>query len=93
MPRPTPIWTRWSEQVFERILKALKFFFLDEVVEELEKRPADEIRTSDIEHAVRRVGVGVILSPITDNIVLLQFLIGVLMVLTFGVPFALLWFD
>lgn len=82
-----------SRLMFGMILKALKFFFLDEVVEELQKSPANEIRSSDIEHAVRRVGVGMILSPITDNIVLLQILIGVVMALTFGVPFALLWFD
>jgi len=85
--------TGWiSSVLFGIILKALKFFFLDNVAEELSKKPSDQITSSDIEHAVRRVGVEIILSPITDNLILLQILNGVLMLLIFSIPFALFWF-
>lgn len=85
--------TGWiSSVLFGIILKALKFFFLDEVVEELQKNPADQITSSHIEHAVRRVGVNIILEPITDNLILLQILNGVLLILIFSVPFGVFWF-
>ena len=80
-----------SSVVFGVLIKALKFFFLDDVVEELKKKPSGEITSSDMEHAVRRVGVEIILSPITDNLFILQIVIGVIILLTFSMPFALLW--
>jgi hypothetical protein len=80
-----------SSMVFGIIIKALKFFFLDDVVEELKKKPSGEITSSDMEHAVRRVGVEMILSPITDNLFIIQIVIGVIILLTFSMPFALLW--
>ncbi len=80
-----------SSMVFGVLIKALKFFFLDDVVEELKKKPSDEITSSDMEHAVRRVGVEMILSPITDYLFIIQIVIGVFMLLTFSIPFALLW--
>ncbi len=80
-----------SSMIFGVMLKALKFFFLDDVVEELKKKPSGEITSSDMEHAVRRVGVDMILSPITDNLFIIQIVIGVIILLTFSMPFALLW--
>lgn len=85
--------TGWiSSILFGIILKALKFFFLDNVAEELSKKPSDQITSSDIEHAVRRVGVEIILSPITDSLLYLQTLNGVFMLLIFSIPFAIFWF-
>ncbi len=78
--------------VFGAILKGLKFLFLDDVVEELRKTPSDQLTGRHIEHAVRRVGVEVVLSPITDNLFLLHVLNGVLLILTFGIPFGILFF-
>jgi len=84
--------TGWiSSIIFWIILKALKILFLDSVAEELLKNPSDEITSSDIEHAVRRVGVEIILAPITDTLVLLQIGNGFLMLLTFSIPFAIFW--
>ena len=80
-----------SSMVFGVVIKALKFFFLDDVVEELKKKPSGEITSSDMEHAVRRVGVDMILSPITDNLFIIQIVIGVIILLIFSMPFALLW--
>ena len=85
--------TGWiSSIIFWVILKAMKILFLDNVAEELSRKPSDQITSSDIEHAVRRVGVEIILSPITDSLVLLQILNGVLMLLIFSIPFAIFWF-
>ena len=84
--------TGWvSSIIFWIILKALKILFLDSVAEELLKNPSDQITSSDIEHAVRRVGVEIILAPITDTLVLLQIGNGILMLLTFSIPFAIFW--
>ena len=80
-----------SSMVFGVVIKALKFFFLDDVVEELKKKPSGEITSSDMEHAVRRVGVEMILSPIIDNLFIIQIVIGVIILLIFSMPFALLW--
>jgi hypothetical protein len=80
-----------SSVVFGVVIKALKFFFLDDVVEELKKKPSGEITSSDMEHAVRRVSVDMILSPITDNLFIVQIVIGIIILLTFSMPFALLW--
>jgi len=85
--------TGWiSSVLFGIILKALKFFFLDQVVEELSKNSAEQITSSHIEHAVRRVGVDIILEPIIDNLILLQILNGVLLILLLSVPFWIFWF-
>ena len=80
-----------SGLLFAIILRALRFFFLDEVVEELHKKDKDEITSADIEHAVRRVGTEVMIAPITDTIFLFQivnFFIGLIL---FALPFGLLW--
>jgi len=83
----------WISSIFFWvILKAMKILFLDNVVEELLRKPSDQITSSDIEHAVRRVGVEIILSPITDTLLLLQILNGILMLLIFSIPFAIFWF-
>ena len=68
-----------------------KFFFLDQVVEELQKKETSEITSTDIEHAVRRVGTEVMISPITDNLFLIHALNIALGILLFGIPFGLLW--
>lgn len=76
---------------FAVILKVLKFFFLDEVVEELQKKDKEEITSADIEHAVRRVGTEVMISPLTDNLFLLHVANIILALLFFSLPFGLLW--
>lgn len=82
--------TGWISSLFFWILvKALKILFLDNVAEELLKNPSDQIGSSDIEHAVRRVGVEIILAPITDTLFLLQILNGVLIILFFAIPFGI----
>lgn len=79
-----------SRILFGVILKALKFFFLDDVVEELAKKESGDIGTADIEHAVRRVGVEMILSPIQDNFQLLHILTWALALVLFSLPFLIL---
>ena len=61
-----------SSLFFWVLLKALKILFLDSVAEELLKNPSDQLSSSDIEHAVRRVGVEIILAPITDSLFLFK---------------------
>jgi len=70
----------------------MKILFLDNVAEELLRKPSDQITSSDIEHAVRRVGVEMMLSPITDTLMLLQILNGIFMLLIISIPFAIFWF-
>ncbi len=77
---------------FGTILKVLKFFFLNDVVEELAKNPNETVTSSDIEHAVRRVGVDLFLEPIHENFILLQILFAVLIIILIGLPFGLLYF-
>ena len=77
--------------MFGVILKALRFFFLDDVVEELQKKDTEKITSADIEHAVRRVGTEVIIAPITDNLFLLQVFNITVGLLLFSLPFSLLW--
>lgn len=77
--------------LFGVILKVLRFFFLDEVVEELHKKDKEDITSADIEHAVRRVGTEVMIAPITDNLFLLQIVNIVIGLLLFALPFSLLW--
>ena len=81
----------FSGILFGVILKALKFFFLDQVVEELQKKETSEITSTDIEHAVRRVGTEVMISPIIDNLFLIHAVNIVLGIILFGIPFGLLW--
>ena len=76
---------------FGLILKALRFFFLDEVIEELQKKDKEEITSADIEHAVRRVGTEVIIAPITDNLFLLQIVNIIIGLFLFALPFTSLW--
>ncbi len=77
--------------LFGVILKALRFFFLDEVVEELQKKDKEEITSADIEHAVRRVGTEVMIAPIIDNLFLLQTVNIIIGLFFFALPFSLLW--
>lgn len=81
----------FSSILFGVILKVLRFFFLDEVVEELHKKDKEEITSADIEHAVRRVGTEVMIAPITDNLFLLQIVNLIIGLTLFALPFGLLW--
>lgn len=76
--------------IFRIILKGLKFFFLDDVMEEIKKKPGEEVTRADIESAVRRVGVEFLLSTIHDNIILLHIANAVVLLLLFSVPFGML---
>jgi len=80
-----------SGVMFGVILKTLRFFFLGDRVEELQKKDTEEITSADIEHAVRRVGTEVLIAPITDNLFLLQIVNITLSMLLFALPFSLLW--
>jgi hypothetical protein len=80
-----------SGLMFGVILKVMRFFFLDEVVEELHKKNSEEITSADIEHAVRRVGTEVMIAPITDNLFLLQVVNIFIGLCLFALPFSLLW--
>ena len=82
----------FSGVLFSVILKVLKFFFLDNVVEELQKKDTGEITSADIEHAVRRVGTDVMISPITDNLFLIHIATIAIGLFFFGLPFSLLLF-
>jgi hypothetical protein len=81
----------FSGILFNVILKVLKFFFLDNVVEELQRKDKGEITSADIEHAVRRVGTDVMISPITDNLFLIHIANIAIGLFFFGLPFSLLW--
>ena len=74
-----------SSILFGTILKVIKFFFLDNVVEELSKKEGD-ITSSDIEHAVRRVGVEMLTEPILEKFIYLQIFNFILFTLSFAVP-------
>ena len=78
-----------SRILFGTILKVIKFFFLDNVVDELSKKEGD-ITSSDIEHAVRRVGVEIITAPILEKFLYLQILNFVLFLLTLSIPVGIL---
>ena len=78
-----------SRILFGTILKVIKFFFLDNVVEELSKKEGD-ITSSDIEHAVRRVGVEMVTEPIIEKFIYLQILNFILFSLSFAVPIGIL---
>ena len=74
-----------SRILFGTILKVIKFFFLDNIVEELSKKEGD-ITSSDIEHAVRRVGVEIVIAPILEKFMYLQILNLILFTLSFAFP-------
>ena len=78
-----------SRILFGTILKVIKFFFLDNVVEELSKKESG-ITSSDIEHAVRRVGVEMVTAPILEKFLYLQILNFILFTLSFAVPIGIL---
>ena len=78
-----------SRILFGTILKVIKFFFLDNVVEELSKKEST-ITSSDIEHAVRRVGVEMVTAPILEKFLYLQILNFILFTLSFAVPIGIL---
>jgi hypothetical protein len=82
----------WIKSVtFRIILKVLKFLFLNDIMDELNKKNKEELTRADIESAVRRVGVEFLLSSIHDNVFLLHCANGILLLLTFGLPFFLFW--
>ena len=78
-----------SRILFGTILKVIKFFFLDNVVEELSKKEG-YITSSDIEHAVRRVGVEMVTEPILEKFICLQIFNFILFTLSFAVPIGIL---
>ena len=78
-----------SRILFGTILKVIKFFFLDNVVEELSKKESG-ITSSDIEHAVRRVGVEMVIAPILEKFLYLQIFNFILFTLSFAVPIGVL---
>ena len=83
----------WMKGLFFRaILKILKFIFLDDVMEELNKKGKDHLDRADIESAVRRVGVEFVISTLTDQMLILQGLNAVALAFTFGLPFFLFWY-
>jgi len=77
--------------LFGGVIKTLKFFFLDDVMGELRGKSAESVSSSDIESAVRRVGVDKIMEPVTDSFLLFQALNCALMALLFAIPFGLFW--
>ena len=78
-----------SRILFRTILKVIKFFFLDNVVEELSKKEG-AITSSDIEHAVRRVGVEMVTAPILEKFIYLQIFNFILFLLSFFIPVGIL---
>jgi hypothetical protein len=83
----------WMKGLFFRVvLKILKFIFLNDVMEELNKKGKDHLDRADIESAVRRVGVEFVISTLTDQMLILQGLNILALVVTFGLPFFLFWY-
>ncbi len=80
-----------KRMIFMVILKVLKFFFLNDFVEEIRKKDKDDLSRADIESAIRRVGVDILLSPLTDYIYILHALNGAALLGTIGLPFILFW--
>jgi hypothetical protein len=77
--------------IFVIIIKVLRFFFLNEISERILAKEGKEATTSDIESAVRHVGVNKMLEPISDNLTLVQIANFILFCLSFGFPFFLIW--
>ncbi len=83
----------WMKGLFFRVvLKILKFIFLNDVMEELNKKKKDHLDRADIESAVRRVGVEFVISTLTDQMFILQCLNVLALTFTFGLPFFLFWY-
>ncbi|MCZ6513630.1 MAG: hypothetical protein O6857_06875 [Nitrospinae bacterium] len=83
----------WMKGLFFRaVLKVIKFIFLDDVMEELNKKGKDHLDRADIESAVRRVGVEFVISTLTDQMLILQALNILALTFTFGLPFFLFWY-
>ena len=82
----------FSSLFFGFIIKALRFLFLKEIADRLLAIPGTEATTSDIENAVRHVGINKILEPIGDNLALAQVVNFILFLLSFGLPFFIIWF-
>lgn len=83
----------WMKGLFFRVvLKILKFIFLDDVMEELNKKNKDHLDRADIESAVRRVGIEFVISTLTDQMFILQCLNVLALTFTFGLPFFLFWY-
>ena len=83
----------WMKGLFFRaVLKVIKFIFLDDVMEELNKKGKDHLDRADIESAVRRVGVEFVISTLTDQMLILQGLNILALAFTFGLPFFLFWY-
>lgn len=80
-----------ASMFFALILRGLRFLFLDEVAEELSRRPGRQLAPRDIESAMRRVGVEKMLAPITEPLLWIQILNIVLIAITFGIPFLFVW--
>ena len=81
----------FSGILFGVILKVLKFFFFDQVIEELKKKDSGELTSTDIEHAVRRAGTEVMIAPITDNLFLLHILNIFIGLVLFALPCTMFW--
>lgn len=77
--------------IFRIIIRGLKFFFLDDVMEEIQKKAGDEVTRADIESAVRRVGVEFMLETIYDSLLVLHIGNAVLLLLFFSLPFMFFW--
>lgn len=85
--------TNWIKGMFFRVvLKILKFIFLDNIMEELNKKGKDHLDRADIESAIRRVGVEFAISTLTDQMLILQGLNVLTLSFTFGLPFFLFWY-
>jgi len=83
----------WMKGLFFRvILKILKFIFLDDVMEELNKKGKDHLDRADIERAVRRAGVEFVVSTVPAQMLILQGLNVLVLTFTFGLPFFLFWY-
>jgi len=77
--------------LFGWVVKTLKFFFLDDVMGQIRGKSADAVSATDIESAVRRVGVEKMMEPVNDSFLLFQALNCALMALLFAIPFGLFW--
>lgn len=77
--------------LFGWVIRSLKFFFLDDVMGEIRGKGSETVSSSDIESAVRRVGVDRLMEPVTDSFLFLKILNYVLMIVLFAIPFGLVW--
>ncbi len=80
-----------KRMIFLVILKVLKFFFINDFIDEIRKKDKDDLSRADIESAIRRVGVDILLSPLTDYLYILHGLNGAALLATVGLPFIFFW--